>query len=128
MAGVGYGPRVVPSNPPVSPAGDAARVELESLRAQLASRTSTVHFAHTGVSLVVAFIFTGAAAKLFWDSIRFPRWGLLALLVAVALVAYAAVQYRRGKRELARELALFESLKGVRHSLRLDDPGSLLPR
>lgn len=77
---------------------------------------------------MAAFIFTGAAAKLFWDSIRFPFWGLLALLVAVGLVVYAAVQYRRGKRELVRELALFESLKGVRHSLHLDDPGSLLPR
>jgi hypothetical protein len=103
-------------------------VELESLRAQLASRTSTVHFAHTGVSLVAAFIFTGAAAKLFWDSIRFPRLGLVAALVAVALVVYAVVQYRRGKRELARELALYESLKMVRHTLRLDDPASLLPR
>ena len=121
---------VQPDPPALSP-GDpapAAHVELESLRAQLASRSSTVHFARTGVSLVVAFIVTGAAAKLFWDSIRFPVWGFLALLVAVGLVAYAAMHYRRGKLELARELALFESLKGVRHSLRLDDPGSLLPR
>ncbi len=121
---------MVPAEPPtpaVEP-GQAQRAELERLRAQLASRASTVHFAHTGVSLVVAFIFTGAGAKLFWDSIRFPRWGLLAVLVAAGLVLYAAVQYRRGKRELARELALFESLKGVRHSLRLDDPSSLLPR
>lgn len=102
--------------------------ELESLRAQLASRTSTVHFAHTGVALVAAFIFTGAAAKLFWDSIRFPRLGLVAVLIAAALVAYAFVQYRRGRRDLARELALFQSLKDVRQSLRLDDPASLLPR
>lgn len=87
-----------------------------------------MHFARTGVALVVAFIFTGAAAKLFWDSIRFPRLGLLSLLIALGLVAYAAVHYRRGKRELARELVLFESLKGVRHTLRLDDPASLLPR
>lgn len=108
--------------------GDAERVQLAKLRAQLASRQSTVHFAHTGVSLVAAFIITGAAAKLFWDSIRFPRWGLGAALLAVGLVVYAALQYRRGRQALARELALFESLKGVRHSLRLDDPASLLPR
>jgi hypothetical protein len=117
---------VVPTEPP-SPL-DAPRVELESLRAQLASRASTVHFARTGVALVAAFIFTGAAAKLFWDSIRFPRLGLAAVLVALGLVVYAAIHYRRGKRELKRELELFESLKGVRHSLRLDDPASLLPR
>jgi hypothetical protein len=102
--------------------------ELESLRAQLASRTSTVHFAHTGVALVAAFIFTGAAAKLFWDSIRFPRLGLAAVLIAGGLVAYALVHYRRGKRDLARELVLYKSLKDVRRSLRLDDPASLLPR
>jgi hypothetical protein len=117
---------VVPSEPSVPK--DARRVELESLRAQLASRASTVHFAHTGVALVAAFIFTGTAAKLFWDSIRFPRLGLMAALAAVALVVYAAIHYRRGKRELARELVLFESLKQVRHTLRLDDPASLLPR
>ena len=119
-------PVLVPSEPP--PVVDARCVELETLRAQLASRASTVHFARTGVALVVAFIFTGAAAKLFWDSIRFPRLGLAALLIALGLVAYAAVHYRRGKRDLVRELALFESLKGVRHTLRLDDPASLLPR
>jgi hypothetical protein len=123
--GVGYA-ALVPSDPLVPK--DARRVELESLRAQLASRTSTVHFAHTGVSLVAAFIFTGTAAKLFWDSIRFPRLGLVAALAAVGLVIYAFIQYRRGKRELARELVLFESLKMVRHTLRLDDPASLLPR
>jgi hypothetical protein len=120
---------VHPDSPsPAAEEGDAERVQLESLRTQLASRQSTVHFARTGISLVMAFIFTGAAAKLFWDSIRFPRWGLVAALVAVGLVVYAAVHYRRGRRALARELALFESLKGVRHSLRLDDPASLLPR
>lgn len=118
-----------PDSPlPSAQDGDAERVQLASLRAQLASRQSTVHFAHTGVSLVVAFIFAGAAAKLFWDSIRFPRWGLVAALVALALVVYATVQYRRGRRALAHELSLFESLKGVRHSLRLDDPASLLPK
>ena len=114
--------------PSAGDGGRDSRVELENLRAQLASRVSTVHFAHTGVALVAAFVFTGAAAKLFWDSIRFPLLGLVAVLIAVGLVAYAAVQYRRGKRELARELALFESLKGVRRALRLDDPASLLPR
>lgn len=117
---------MLPPEPP--PSVDSAGVELESLRAQLASRTSTVHFARTGIALVAAFIFTGAAAKLFWDSIRFPRLGLVALLIAVALVVYAAVHYRRGRRELKRELELWESLKGVRHTLRLDDPASLLPR
>jgi hypothetical protein len=117
---------VVPTEPP-HPL-DAPRVELESLRAQLASRASTVHFARTAVALVGALIFAGAALKLFWDSIRFPRLGLAAGLVAAGFAVYAVVHYRRGKRELKRELELFESLKGVRQSLRLDDPASLLPR
>lgn len=112
---------------PVHKTADA-QAELTALRAQLASRVSTVHFAHTGVALVLAFIFSGAAAKLFWDSIRFPRLGLASSLVAAGLVIYAVVHYRRGRRELVRELALFQSLKDVRHTLRLDDPASLLPR
>ena len=114
---------------PLAPAvARAQSAELESLRAQLASRTSTIHFARTGIALVAAFIFTGTAAKLFWDSIRFPRLGLGAMLLAAGLAVYSVVQYRRGKRELVRELALFESLKGMRRTLRLDDPASLLPR
>jgi hypothetical protein len=117
---------LLPTEPPPSVASPG--VELENLRAQLASRTSTVHFARTGVALVAAFIFTGAAAKLFWDSIRFPRLGLASVLVALGLVVYAAIHYRRGRRELKHELELFESLKGVRRTLRLDDPASLLPR
>jgi hypothetical protein len=117
---------VVPTEP--LPPVDAPAVELESLRAQLASRASTAHFARTAVALVAAFVFTGAGAKLFWDSIRFPRLGLASVVVAVGLVGYAAVHYLRGRRELKRELQLFESLKGVRRSLRLDDPASLLPR
>lgn len=117
---------MVPTEPP--PSLDASGIELASLRAQLASRSSTVHFARTAIALVLALIFTGAGAKLFWDSIRFPRLGLAAILVAIGLVSYAGVHYRRGRRELKRELELFESLKGVRRSLRLDDPASLLPR
>jgi len=115
--------------PPVdSPDLSEPERELARLRAQLASRKSTVHFAHTGVALVMALIVTGAAAKLFWDSIRFSRLGLVAVLAAIGLVAYAVARYRRGKQELERELALYQSLKDVRQALRLDDPASLLPR
>jgi hypothetical protein len=117
-----------PDSPELAVATGERERELARLRAELASRKSTVHFAHTGVALVTAFIFTGAAAKLFWDSIRFPRLGLAAVLAAAALVAYAGIRYRRGKRELERELALYESLQHVRQALRLDDPASLLPR
>jgi hypothetical protein len=115
-------------SPDLSASGGERERELAHLQAQLASRQSTVHFAHTGVALVVALILTGAGAKLFWDSIRFPPAGLAAVLAAAGLVAYAVAHYRRGKQELERELALYRSLQDVRQALRLDDPASLLPR
>jgi ABC-type glycerol-3-phosphate transport system permease component len=105
-----------------------ARARLPGLQAELASRRSTIHFARTGVSLVAALILTAASAKLFWDSVRFPVLGLVATVLASALVAYAAVQYRRGQRHLQRELELFASLKAAHRALNLDNPSALLPQ
>jgi ABC-type glycerol-3-phosphate transport system permease component len=105
-----------------------ARARLPGLQAELASRRSTIHFARTGVSLVAALILTAASAKLFWDSVRFPVLGLVATLLASALVAYALVQYRRGQRHLRRELELFASLKAAHRALNLDNPSALLPQ
>jgi hypothetical protein len=107
---------------------ETARARLPELQAQLAVRQSTVHFARAGVALVACAIFTAAAAKLFWDSIRFPVLGAVAVGVATGLVAYAWVQYRRGQLHLRRELELFASLQAVHRALHLDDPAALLPR
>ena len=54
---------------------ELARARLPELQAQLAVRQSITHFARAGVALVASSIFTAAAAKLFWDSIRFPVFG-----------------------------------------------------
>ena len=107
---------------------DAARARLPQLQAELAVRRSTTHFARAGVALVASAVFTGAAAKLFWDSIRFPVLGALSALVALGLIVFAWIQYRRGTVHYRRELELFASLQAVHRALRLDDPGALLPR
>lgn len=107
---------------------EAARARLPELQAQLAVRHSTTHFARAGVALVACAIFTGAAAKLFWDSIRFPILGAVSVVVASALVVFAWIQYRRGMAHHRREMELFTSLQAVHRALHLDDPAALLPR
>ena len=107
---------------------EVARARLTELQAQLAVRQSTTYFARAGVALVACSIFTAAAAKLFWDSIRFPVLGAVAVLLAIGLVVYAWIQYRRGQVHYRREMELFTSLKAVHRALHLDDPAALLPR
>jgi len=107
---------------------EVARTRLPELQAELAVRRSTTHFARAGVALVASAVFTGAAAKLFWDSIRFPVLGALSALVALGLIVFAWIQYRRGTVHSRRELELFASLQAVHRALHLDDPGALLPR
>jgi hypothetical protein len=106
---------------------DEARVELEQLQKELESRRSISHFAHAGISTLAAVIFAGAAAKLFYDSVRFPILGAVAGLICFSLAAYAARHYRKGKRFLKVELERFESLKALRRTLRIDDPSVQFP-
>ena len=101
---------------------------LPELQSQLASRRSTAYFARTAVALVGSAIFSAAAAKLFWDSIRFPVLGAVSILLAVVLVGVAWKQHRRARALLAIELQLYASLKDVHRTLQLDDPAALLPR
>lgn len=105
-----------------------ATARLPELQSQLASRRSTAYFARTGVALVGSAIFSGAAAKLFWDSIRFPVLGAMSIAVALSLVVFAWRQYRKGQALLRHELELYASLKDVHRTLQLDDPAALLPR
>lgn len=107
---------------------EEARVEFERLQKELESRRSVTHFARVGLSSLGALISAGAAAKLFYDSVRFPILGLVAAVLCVCLVTYAARHYRKGKRLLKQELEHFESLKALRRTLRIDDPFLQLPR
>ena len=107
---------------------EMARARLPELQAQLAVRRSKTHFARAGVALVGSAIFTGAAAKLFWDSIRFPVLGAVSAVIAAGLIVFAWRQYRQGMSHHRRELELFASLQAVHRALHLDDPAALLPR
>lgn len=80
------------------------------------------------MSLVAALIVACAAAKLFWDSQKFPFLGLGAAVVSVSLALYSVVKYRTGKRHLEREMAIFHSVQTLRRSLGMDDPSVLLPQ
>lgn len=104
-----------------------SRAELEQLQLELATRQSTTHFAHAAVSLTVALIIAGAAAKLFYDSAKVPYLGFLATLAALGLFTYSTIRFRRGNRALKQEVAQFEKLKGLHRALGLDDPSTLLP-
>lgn len=104
------------------------QAQLERLQEGLSTRQSTFHFAHTGVSTVIALILSGAAAKLFKDSLRTPLLAYAVVLLVVALAVYALVHYRKGRASLADELKRYESLLELRRRLRLDDPAALLPR
>ncbi|MBN1208727.1 MAG: hypothetical protein JXB05_27950 [Myxococcaceae bacterium] len=107
---------------------DELRSQLERLQERLAVRQSVLHFAHTGVSVIIALLLGGAAAKLFWDSSKVPLLAFAATAVAVGLVLYALVRYRKGRRELAEELKRYSDLLELRRQLRLDNPSALLPR
>ena len=106
----------------------AARAELDRLQSGLADRRSIVHFARSGVAVVVAMIFACAAAKLFWDSAKLPYLGIAASVFALAAAIYSLVQHRRAKRLRDDENARFAKLQALRRSLHLDDPAALLPR
>jgi hypothetical protein len=104
------------------------RSQLDALQAELSSRASIYHFAHTGVAMVASMIVAGAAAKLAWDSYRFPLIGGAVALVSLALGIYAVVHYRRGKQHLGQELKRYQELQALRRTLQLDDPSALLPQ
>ncbi len=102
--------------------------QLERLQEALSTRPSTLLFAHTGVSFVVAFILGGATAKLFWDSTRAPHVAWLGLAATLGLAVYGVLRYRQGRTVLADELVRYETMMDLRHRLGLDDPKALLPR
>ncbi|MFZ5468464.1 MAG: hypothetical protein ACOZIN_03410 [Myxococcota bacterium] len=106
-----------------------AHRELERLQAEVSSRASVVHFAHAGVSMIVALLVAGAAAKLFWDlPLRALVLAFFPSALSLGLAAYSVLHYRRGKRELEGELRRYQMMLTLRRTLRLDDPAALLPR
>jgi hypothetical protein len=104
------------------------RSQLDRLQESLATRQSVLHFAHTGVSFIVAMLLAGAAAKLFWDSVRTPVLAFGATGVSLGLVLYGLSHYGKGRRALAGELKRYGDLLELRRQLKLDNPSALLPR
>jgi hypothetical protein len=103
------------------------RAELERLQSELSARASTRQFAHAGISTIVALILGAAATKLFIDSAKLPYLGVLAAAVSFGLAVYAVVQFFRGVKSARLEQARFDRMQGIRRTLGIDDPASLLP-
>lgn len=104
------------------------RQQLDTLQAELSARTSTLHFAHAGVSLVAALIIAGAAGKLSWDSPKFWYLGAAVGVLAFGIAVYSLVRYLKGRATLKQELEHFHKLESLRRTLHLDDPSALLPK
>nr|WP_095958827.1 hypothetical protein [Corallococcus macrosporus] len=104
------------------------RARLDQLQDRLSTRESTTRFAHAGVAVVIASLVGGASGKLFYDSLRTPLLAWAAAFASLALLVYAAISYRAGRKLLADELKEYESMLALRSELRLDDPSALLPR
>jgi len=108
---------------------DPRRAELDSMQAKLASRKSIAHFARAAVAIVWALICAGAFGKMLWDvKLELLEFTTPAAFVAAVLLTYGVAHWLLGRRELAKELELFTSVKKLREQLRLDDPDALLPR
>jgi hypothetical protein len=102
----------------------ALRAEHDATLARLSERKSTLHFAHTAVSLFVAAITGGAAWKLAVD-VEFewvPQLVLPATIISFLAASYALLRLVMGRRTLTAEVHEFERLKALRHELKLDEP------
>lgn len=86
-----------------------------------------MHFAHAGVSAVIASILLGASMKLVWDAKQAYSVPLIVFVVAAAIVAYAVVRIRDGRKALKSEQKRFDEMLALRRELKLDDPAALLP-
>ncbi|WP_224249895.1 hypothetical protein [Hyalangium gracile] len=104
------------------------RSQLERLQESVATRQSILHFAHSSVSFLAALIFSGAAAKLFWDSAKVPYVAFGAVALVVLLLGYCLAHYLKGRRALAEELKRYGDMLELRRRLHLDNPSALLPR
>ncbi len=111
-----------------SPELTQLREELARLQAELASRDSTVHFAHAGVSTMASLILMGATGKMILDAGKV--WILPAATgtVSLGLVAYALVRLLKGRVRHREESVRFERMMALRRELELDNPDALLPQ
>ncbi len=107
------------------------KAALAALQAKLESRRSTLHFAHSSVSIILALIAAGTVAKIYWDLDIRPDTEILVVPVSIlsfVFFVYGTVRYVLGRKVLKDELVQFAELKVLREQLHLEDPSALLPR
>jgi hypothetical protein len=107
----------------------ALRAEHDDLAQKLAARGSIDVMRRFSYTAFVALITAGLSVKLAYDrwfSIRPnrfkgpPVYFFIALAITIALLAYAAVLFRRARRIMRGEDALFARMRELRDRLRLD--------
>jgi hypothetical protein len=70
---------------------NALRAEHDAVLSSLSTRESTMHFAHAGVSILIAVAICGTAGKLWWDfSTTNPEWAGGFAAVGALVLAYAS--------------------------------------
>lgn len=111
-----------------SPTAEELRAQHDLLQSALATRTSTLHFAHAGVALVVSLVTGGTTARLLWKPEPAVPWALGVFgAVTLAVLAYAAVRALLGRRALVKELQQFARFQELRRELGLDQPAGSAP-
>lgn len=99
------------------------RAEHDVVLSSLATRQSTLHFAHSAVSGLLTIALAGTAGKLWWDwSTIHPEWFLCCIAVACLVAAYSLVHLALGSRANGKERIQLKRLVELRKSLELDGP------
>lgn len=105
---------------------DPRRAEHDAVLSALSTRESTRHFAHAGVSVLLALITGGTAAKLWHDfQAAHPEWAFGAFGVAGVALLYALVRGAIAWRAHRAERAQLARLQELRKALGVDAPLSL---
>jgi hypothetical protein len=108
---------------------DPMRAEHDAVLSALSTRESTRHFAHAGVSTLLAFTLEGTSLKLWHDfSTIHPEYATGASALGGVVLLYAAVRFLLGLRSHRTERAKLDRLKELRKALGVDAPASFSPQ
>lgn len=104
---------------------DSLRAEHDAVLTSLSTRESTRHFAHAGVSTLLAFTIEGTGFKLWHDfSSTNPEWAAAAWSLGGVAFLYALIRLGLGAKTNRDERALLGRLKELRKALGVDAPAS----
>lgn len=102
-------------------ANEVLRAEHDAVLSSLSSRDSTRQFAHGAISMILAVILFGTAAKLWWDfALENPEWWMTSAALGAVVLSYSTFRLLMGTRLYGRERVQYVRLLELRRSLGLD--------